>query len=173
MSALLGISRPDRSARHFHLLFGLLPTHGGCYDRLRVEYKSSARACHSFAIHGITAFWAVDRMMLQAPDLYFDLNSHVLQAPEQRKLAPAFQDILNDSPELIIVIEGYSDDRGLPEYNQRLALLRTDAVRRSSESQFPGRLCACVQFRRPRGAMLNARVSCRQKHRRVHFRATQ
>ena len=54
-------------------------------------------------------------MTREAPDLYFDLNSHVLRARERRKLdqiAPALQDMLHESPELIIVVEGHSDDRG-------------------------------------------------------------
>jgi cytidylate kinase len=72
-------------------------------------------------------------MTREATDLHFDLNSHVLRALERRKLdqiANALQDMLHKSQELIIVIEGPSDDRGVREYNQELGLQRADAVRR-------------------------------------------
>lgn len=72
--------------------------------------------------------WVVDRMKREAPDLYFDLNAHVLGARERRKLdqiAPALQGMLHEYPELIIVIEGHSVDRGLHQYNQELGSERT------------------------------------------------
>jgi outer membrane protein OmpA-like peptidoglycan-associated protein len=117
-------------------------------------------------------------MTREAPDLYFDLNSHILRARERRKLdqiAPALQDMLHDSPELIIVIEGYSDDRGLHEYNQELGLERAEAVRRVLLNRsFPEDRVRAVSFGdcAPQCLTPDDEV-CRQKNRRVHFRATQ
>jgi outer membrane protein OmpA-like peptidoglycan-associated protein len=121
--------------------------------------------------------WVVDRMTRAAPDLYFDLNSHVLRLREQRKLAeiaPAIQDILHDFPELIIVIEGHSDDRGLHEYNQQLGLERADAVRRVLLNvSFPEDRVRAVSFGDRAPQCLTPDEVCRQKNRRVHFRAAQ
>jgi len=54
-----------------------------------------------------------------------------LFARERRRItqiAPALAEMFHDSPGLIIVIEGHSDDRGLVEYNDQLALERAEAV---------------------------------------------
>ena len=130
-------------------------------------------------IHGLqpAPHWVVDRMTSEAPDLYFDLKSHVLRARERRKLdqiAPALQDMLHDSPELIIVIEGHSDDRGLHEYNQELGLERAEAVRRVLLNRsFPEDRVRAVSFGDRAPQCLTPDDVCRQKNRRVHFRATQ
>ena len=92
-------------------LMGMLLT--GC----GLSITPQVRACGSSPIHGLqpAPHWVVDRMTREAPDLYFDLNLHGLRARERRKLdqiAPALQDMLHEYPELIIVIEGHSDDRG-------------------------------------------------------------
>jgi outer membrane protein OmpA-like peptidoglycan-associated protein len=116
-------------------------------------------------------------MTRAAPDLYFDVNSHVLQVRERRKLeqiAPAVQDILHDFPELIILIEGHSDDRGLHEYNQQLGLERADAVRRVFLNlSFPEDRVRAVSFGDRAPQCLTPDEACRQKNRRVHFRAAQ
>src|ERR1035438_1084710 len=75
---------------------GMLPTSCG----LSVT-PQSAPAVPS-PIHGLqpAPHWVVDRMTSEAPDLYFDLKSHVLRARERRKLdqiAPALQDLLRVS----------------------------------------------------------------------------
>jgi hypothetical protein len=101
-------------------------------------------------------------MTREAPDLYFDLNAHALRARERRKLdqiAPALQDMLHESPELIIVIEGHSDDRGLHEYNQESGLEPRRGSAPSSEPQFSRKPRAGGQFRRPRAAVLDERRS--------------
>jgi len=119
--------------------------------------------------------WVAERMTHSAPDLYFDLNSHGLRSRERRKLdqlAPALQDILHDYPDLIIVIEGHSDDRGLAEYNEQLAQERAEAVRQGLRNlSFPeGHLrTAAFGYRAPR--YVTQDDMCRQKNRRVHFRA--
>jgi outer membrane protein OmpA-like peptidoglycan-associated protein len=118
-----------------------------------------------------------DRMTRSAPDLRFDANSRLLKATERRKLAqaaPALESLLYDFPDLIIVIEGYSDDRGLLEYNDRLALERAEAVRRALlELSFPEqRLHAVGMGIRP-GQCATDHAACRSRYRRVHFRAAQ
>jgi hypothetical protein len=123
-------------------------------------------------------------MTREAPDLYFDLNSHVLRTRERQRLdqiAPALQDMLHDSPELIIVIEGHCDDWGVHEYNQQLGLDRAEAVRRnSSEFQFSRRPRASGQSRRHCAAVLDARRSvppeepaCSLQSRTAHIRRSE
>lgn len=121
--------------------------------------------------------WVVERMTHAAPDLHFDLNSHALQVRERRKLAqiaPALQDILHDFPELVIVIEGHSDESGLTDYNWQLALERADAVRRVLLGlSFPEDRLRAVSFGDRAPQCLTSDEACRQKNRRVHFRAAQ
>ena len=116
----------------------------------------------------------VDRMRRAAPDLYFDFNSHTLPAHEQgtlAEIAPALQDILHDFPGLIIVIEGHSDDRGLIEYNVRLALQRADTVRQALVNiNLPRRPLRTVSYGYPAPQFLTHAAMCRQKNRRVHLR---
>jgi outer membrane protein OmpA-like peptidoglycan-associated protein len=113
-------------------------------------------------------------MTSEASYLYFDLNSHVPRARERRKLdqiAPALQDMLHESPELI---EGHSDDRKLREYNPELGSERADAVRRVllNRSFREDRVRAVSFGDRPQHCLTPDDL-CRQKNRRVHFRATQ
>jgi len=119
----------------------------------------------------------LDRMTREAPDLYFDFNSRVLRVREQRKLAqiaPALQDILHDIPELIIVIEGHGDDRGVHEYNQELGLERANSVRRVLLNlSFPEDRVRAVSIGDRARQCVTPDEVCRQKNRRVHFRAAQ
>ena len=116
-----------------------------------------------------------DRMTHAAPDLYFDVNSHYLRARERHKLAqiaPALQDMLHDYPDLVIVIEGHSDDRGLIEYNDQLASERAEAVRRILlELSFPEDRLRTASFGHRAPQCLTHDEECRRKNRRVHFRA--
>ena len=121
--------------------------------------------------------WVLDRMANVAPDLYFQLNSHVLSRPEQRKLkqiAIGLQDILHDFPDLIIVIEGHCDDRGLAQYNEELGLQRAEEIRRLLLSlSFPDDHLRTVSISHRAPLCLSPDDGCRQKNRRVHFRGGQ
>jgi len=118
--------------------------------------------------------WVRDRIVT-VPDLYFSSNSHVLSSRERQKfaqIAPALQDLLHDFPDLIIVIEGYSDEWFRPDYNDRLALERADAVRHLLlELSFPDDCFRIMTFpfRTPQCAAQDQ--LCYQQYRRVHFRA--
>ena len=152
---------------------GMLPTSCG----LSVT-PQSAPAVPS-PIHGLqpAPHWVVDRMTSEAPYLYFDLNSHVLRARERRKLdqiAPTLKNMLHESRELIFVIGGHSDDQGRREYNQELGLERAEAVRRVLLNRsFPEDRVRAVSFGDRAPQCLTRDDVCRQKNRRVHFRATQ
>ncbi len=108
-------------------------------------------------------------------DLYFEVNSHVLAAGERHKLAqvaPALQALPHDSPDLVIVIEGHSDDRGVIEYNDRLALERAEAVRRVLLNlSFPEDRLRTVSLGYRAPQCLTQDNPCRQTNRRVHFGA--
>ena len=126
--------------------------------------------------HGLRAApgWVTERLAHTAPDLSFEFNSAVLRGRERRKLsqiAAALQDILHEDPDLIIIIEGYSDDRDVREYNDRLALERAETVQRAllNLSLPEDRLrTASFCYRAPQCPALDNQ--CRGKNRRVHFR---
>ena len=121
--------------------------------------------------------WVAERMTRAASDLHFDANSLYLRPRERRKvaqIAPALQDILQDYPDLIIVIEGHSDDRWESEYNDDLARERAEAVRQALRNlSFPEEhlRTATVGYRSPQ--CITPEDVCQQKNRRVHFRAAQ
>ena len=121
--------------------------------------------------------WVIDRMTSAAPDLYFDVNSHVLRRRERHRLdqiAVALQNILHDFPELIIVIEGHADDRGLIEYNDQLALERAEEVQRALWNiSFPEDRLRTASFGYRAPQCRTQDELCRQKNRRVHFRAAE
>ena len=154
-------------------LMGMLPTSCG----LSVAPQSAPAV--PLPIHGLqpVPHWVVDRMTSEAPDLYFDLKSHVLRTRERRRLdqiAPALQNMLHASPELILVIEGHNDDRKLREYNQELGSERADAVRRVLLNRsFPEDRVRAVGFGDRAPQCLTSDAACRQKNRRLHFRTTQ
>ena len=121
--------------------------------------------------------WVTDRMAAVAPDLYFEVNSHALPGPEQRKLARIANDlkaILHDFPDLIIVIESHCDDRGVAEYNEQLGLERADAVKGGLRNLgFPEDRLRAVSFSHREPLCVTPDDECRHKNRRVHFRAEQ
>jgi outer membrane protein OmpA-like peptidoglycan-associated protein len=116
-------------------------------------------------------------MARSTPDLHFDLNSRLLQGRERRKLeqaAPDLESLLYDYPDLIIVVEGYSDDSGLIERNERLALRRADTVRRILlELSFPEERLYATGFGSRAPQCATADEVCRSSNRRVRFRAAQ
>lgn len=121
--------------------------------------------------------WVIDRMTRVAPDLYFNFDSYALSKPEQRKLtqiALGLEDLLHDFPDLIIVVEGHCDDRGLAEYNEQLGLERADAVKRALLNLgFPDDCLRAVSFSDRAPLCPTPDDRCGQKNRRVHFRAAQ
>jgi outer membrane protein OmpA-like peptidoglycan-associated protein len=121
--------------------------------------------------------WVTDRMTQVAPDLHFNFNARTLPRPEQRKLAHIaieLRGILHEFPDLIIVIEGHCDDRGLTEYNEQLGLERADAVKSGLlNAGFPEDHLRTVSFSHHAPLCLTPDDGCQQKNRRVHFRAAQ
>lgn len=120
--------------------------------------------------------WVADRMAQAVPDVCFDINSHILRASERGKLdqiAGALEALLYDFPDLVIVIEGHADDRGLVEYNERLALERAEAVQRVLwNHSFPE---DCLRIARTSLAAQcrTDAAACHKKNRCVHIRAAQ
>ena len=119
--------------------------------------------------------WVTDRMTQGAPDLYFRTDSHVPGRQERRKLTqiiPALQSVLHDYQDLVIVIEGYGDDSPRAEYNERIALERAGAVRRSLLSySFPEERLMVAGFSCRDTERVAQREMFRRENRRVHFRA--
>jgi outer membrane protein OmpA-like peptidoglycan-associated protein len=121
--------------------------------------------------------WVTERTTQVAPDLYFNLNAHTLARPARRQLlhiAVELEGILHDFPDLIIVIEGHGDDRGVPEYNEQLGLERADAVKSALlNAGLPEDRLRTASFSHHAPLCVTPDDRCRQKNRRVHFRAAQ
>jgi outer membrane protein OmpA-like peptidoglycan-associated protein len=121
--------------------------------------------------------WVADRLTRVAPDLHFDLSEHSLRARERDELAritPDLKEILRAFPDLIIVVEGHCDDRGLAEYNLQLGKQRADAVQRVLVNLgFPANHLRSVSLGEKRPQCLTQDEACRQKNRCVRLRAAQ
>lgn len=65
---------------------------------------------------------------LVLPGLYFDFGSARLQ-PESAAAIAGLRELLRQTPELRLGLEGHTDDRGGDSANQRLSLARAEAVR--------------------------------------------
>jgi peptidoglycan-associated lipoprotein len=129
--------------------------------------------------HGLRAAppAAIERTAQVAPDVYFNFNSHAIPRLEQKKLAniaSGLQGILRDFPDVIIVIEGHCDDRGMAQYNEELGLQRANAVKQALLSRgFPDDRLRTASFSHRMPLCVTPDDRCRQKNRRVHFRAAQ
>jgi peptidoglycan-associated lipoprotein len=107
-------------------------------------------------------------------DVYFNAGESVLQNDERDALtraAPAINRILRNYSDLVIVIEGHTDDGGSRKFNRELGKRRADAVREILVG-------AGVPAQRLRTASIadherQCRLpddGCHQKNRRVHLR---
>ena len=172
------MTKGPRRSSHLGFLFRL--TSGALVGMLATGSGLSAASQPApsirFPMYGLrSAPGRVARRVSQAaPDLYFAPNSCVLGARGRRKLdeiAPALESLLYDFPNLIIVIEGYSDDH---EYNDRLAWERAEAVRRELLSfSFPQERLRTASFGNSAQRCAASDEGCSRRNRRVHFRAAQ
>lgn len=121
--------------------------------------------------------WVAERLARLAPDLYFDLSAHGLRERDREELGritPQLQELLHDFPDLVIVVEGYCDDRGSANYNLQLGRQRADAVRQALVSfGFPAGRLRSVSFGDKRPQCFTQDEACRQKNRCVRLRAAQ
>jgi len=82
--------------------------------------------------------WLANRLAQAAPDVFFGLGEYAIGLPQREELlriVPGLKQILRDSPDLIVVLEGHCDDRGSAEFNLRLGQRRAEAVQRVLVSQ--------------------------------------
>lgn len=64
----------------------------------------------------------------QIPPVDFEFNSAVLKPSSYELLDKVYQ-ILSKYPKLKLIVEGHTDDIGSDEYNDKLSLMRADAVK--------------------------------------------
>ena len=72
-----------------------------------------------------------ERVDTELADVYFDFDKSDIRADARTVLtehADALRSILSDSPDGIIVVEGYCDERGSAEYNLALDDRRTEST---------------------------------------------
>lgn len=77
---------------------------------------------------GSSAFGSVTRSSLVTEDIYFEYDSSAL-LPEARELLKRKAEFLVANPQISIVIEGHTDERGTSEYNIALGERRAESVR--------------------------------------------
>jgi len=121
--------------------------------------------------------WVADRLARVSPEPHFDLSADSLRLRDHEELArvtPMLKDVLRDFPDLIIVVEGYCDDRGLTDYNVQLGKQRAEAVRRALVGfGFPADHLQSVSFGDTRPQCSTQDEVCRQKNRSVRLSAAQ
>jgi peptidoglycan-associated lipoprotein len=66
--------------------------------------------------------------------IYFDFNSDAIQ-PADQELIAAHASYLSAHPNQMVTLEGYTDERGTPEYNIGLGDRRAQAVKKAFELQ--------------------------------------
>jgi len=77
---------------------------------------------------GASAYGAVTRSSLVTEDIFFEYDSSAL-LPEARELLKRKAEFLAANPQISIVIEGHTDERGTPQYNIALGERRAESVR--------------------------------------------
>lgn len=121
--------------------------------------------------------WVAERLARLAPDLHFDLSVHGLRERDREQLSrttPQLRELLHDFPNLVIVVEGYCDDRGSTDYNLQLGRHRAEAVRQALVSfGFPADRLRSISFGDKRPQCFTHDEACRQKNRCVRLRAAQ
>ncbi len=121
--------------------------------------------------------WVAERLARLSPDLYFDLDAHSLRERDRNELSrttPQLKELLREFPDLVIVVEGYCDDRGSTVHNLQLGRQRAETVRRTLVSfGFPADRLRSVSFGDTNPQCFSQDEACRQKNRRVLLRAAQ
>lgn len=77
---------------------------------------------------GSSTLGSVTRSSLVTEDIYFEYDSSAL-LPEARELLKRKAEFLLANPQISIVIEGHTDERGTSEYNIALGERRAESVR--------------------------------------------
>jgi len=115
------------------------------------------------------------RVSQAAPDIHFSGNSHAISPAEANllaKAAPELKQMIQDYPDLMLIIEGYCDDRGSAAQNSKLGLQRADAVRQILIDQGVPFTHLRVESKGNTELLCSTRdKECRQANRRVHFTA--
>lgn len=168
----------DSARKQYCLMFSILlgiPLTGCAELRTRLDSAATPRIAADDTQPAPE--WVAERLARFAPDLYFDLSAHCLRERDREELnrvTPQLKELLRDFPDLIVVVEGYCDDRGSTDYNLQLGRQRTDAVRQALVSfGFPAGCLRSVSFGDKRPQCFTRDEACRLKNRRVHLRAAQ
>jgi OmpA family len=65
----------------------------------------------------------------ETTDVFFNLNDHSIQPGDESRLGE-YVTLMKNDPDLVVVIEGYSDITGEDQYNLNLSRLRAESVRK-------------------------------------------
>jgi len=93
-------------------------------DRLTGEVRRLEAEVAALKAHETDQGW----ILTLGSDVLFDVGEATLK-PEGRRAIAKVARFMREQPERKIVIEGFTDDRGSPRFNQRLSEERAQAVR--------------------------------------------
>lgn len=104
----------------------------------------------------------------QFQPVYFDFDSHSVPPPERSKVAQVADHLKNSSDTLILA--GFTDERGTPEYNRGLGERRAQAVRQELQRMgVSGGKIQTVSFGEEMPADPGSNESAWAKNRRAEF----
>ena len=148
-------------------------TLAGCGNHWPMEFRTPPAIQHQRDLEPATEW---DRtLILTVRDVHFDSRASSVRWEDRAAIEQAglvFNRMLEEEPDLVIVIEGHSDDAGSRQFNHLLGKRRAEAVREVLVG-------AGVPVAHLRTASLGNRDllcrttedACREKNRRVHFRS--
>jgi outer membrane protein OmpA-like peptidoglycan-associated protein len=93
-------------------------------DRLTAQVRTLEAQVAALKAHETEQGW----ILTLGSDLLFDIGEATLKPAGRRAIAKVAR-FMREQPERKIVIEGFTDDRGSPRYNQQLSEARAQAVR--------------------------------------------
>ncbi len=98
----------------------------------------------------------------------FDVDKYFIR-PEYKNTLKEFADFMNNNPDLVITIEGHTDNAGAEQYNQKLSDKRAQSVARYLTSYFKieANRLKSVGYGESKPETTNNTKSGRQKNRRV------
>jgi outer membrane protein OmpA-like peptidoglycan-associated protein len=108
-------------------------------------------------------------LIVSMPDVLFDFNKYTLK-PEARERLAKVSGILLAYPGLTVQVEGYTDNIGSDEYNQKLSQQRADTVREFLVTQGVGSSTVTAEgFGKTQPVASNDTSTGRQQNRRVEL----
>lgn len=93
-----------------------------------IDYRGGGGGLDEFGLAGRDSWLGLEPLPGDYAPVYFDYDSSALAAGERAKVDPVI-DVMSQSPQVYLTLEGHCDERGSREYNMSLGENRALAVR--------------------------------------------